>query len=56
MLAHVVSTPQVVVPAAHTKIEDGRLKDPVSLAFAMKAIDALVVAVKQRRLIFLSDL
>jgi chromate reductase len=56
MLAHVVSTPQVVVPAAHTKIEDGRLKDPVSLAFAMKAIDALVVAVTKRRLISSSDL
>jgi chromate reductase len=55
MLAHVVSSPQVVFPAAHTKIEDGRLKDPVSLDFAMKAIDALVVAVKQRRLIALSD-
>ncbi|MFM0149916.1 NADPH-dependent FMN reductase [Paraburkholderia sp. RL18-085-BIA-A] len=55
MLANVISFPQVVVPAAHAKIVDGRLKDPASLDFAMKAIDALVVAIKQRRLISSSD-
>jgi chromate reductase len=56
MLAHVVATPQVVVPAAHTKIEDRKLKDPVSVDYAMKAIDALLVAVKRRRLTSSFDL
>jgi chromate reductase len=56
MLAHVVATPQVVVPAAHTKIENGKLEDPVSVDYAMKAIDALLVAVKRRRLTSSFDL
>ena len=56
MLAHVVATPQVVVPAAHTKIEDGKLKDSVSVDYAMKAIDAILVAVKRRRLTSSFDL
>jgi chromate reductase len=56
MLAHVVATPQVVVPAVHTKIENGKLKDPVSVDYAMKAIDSLLVAVKRRRLTSTFDL
>ena len=50
MLAHVVTTPQVVIAAAHEKVVEGRLVDEAALRFALDATDALLRDIALRKL------
>ena len=47
--ARVVTGPQVVVAQAHQKIEAGRLAHEDTIAFAMKAIEALIDEIRLLR-------
>ena len=44
-LSRAVARPEVVIPAVHQKIENGRLVDDASLSFAVAALDDLLVEV-----------
>ena len=44
-LSRVIARPQVVIAGVHTKIEDGRLADATSLAFALEAITDLIAEI-----------
>jgi chromate reductase len=41
----VISRPQVVMAGVNTKIENGRLADAASLAFALEAINDLIAEI-----------
>ena len=44
-LSRVIARPQVVIAGVNGKIEDGRLADATSLAFALEAIDDLIAEI-----------
>lgn len=44
-LSRVISRPQIVIAGVNTKIEDGRLADATSLAFALEAINDLIAEI-----------
>jgi chromate reductase len=49
-LARVIARPQVVIPAVHEKIADGRLTDAASIDFALAAVDDLIAEIRIVRL------
>ncbi len=44
-LSRVISRPPVVIGGVNGKVQDGRLTDPASLAFALEAINDLIAEI-----------
>ena len=46
-LSRVIAVPEVVISQVHTKIQDGRLTDAVSLKFMLEAFEALLTEIRR---------